>query len=883
MAEEKNKKQTQKKGKPLPGAHFAPARNRLLVKQLPYFEFEENEKSPFYRTHLLEDGAMGVCWKAPVPPSYSYDEGHMQTIRELQTFLENLPAEYEAQIIITSHNNLEDKMKRYLEASPPKERAKILRHSRAEKMLDAGLNGYQVAMGRYSMLRDTYMIITMRSPEAYAEYGLFKLLFQSLESVANFVVSHFGVTIPTLMNVISNSMKNTMSEFQEAIVSVESTLDGMFNLERMSLEELKKHYWTAYAPSFKEPGQKVTIDPQRAFKDQILPLPIEHDTDMVRIGYDYHGTVMLAMMPDAIYPDYLGILRRTLPTQYTFFTNIKQANQTVEKAGLTINAALRERVSTMFSKEESQIVSQEASEVKLRMVNGRRIMYIQLGIIVHGYSRREVEENMLRINSNFKKLSVVPDIERSMSLQAMTYSWPLVFRFNYTRPFARTRRVLSDDLSELVPVHSHWAGHESPQSIYANRDGEVVFFDHTSNDFVNWHYAITGTSGSGKSFAVTDLTLQLFAAGIKKQYLMTIKDDYDRFAETMGKLIVIDLDNQAACINPFAGEMTKHRLQQWTTALDLMLAGGGSHEAGREEARLNEQIIQFAYELVPEGDVLRPTWIKEAFTRFPYTTTEQRQVGYEAAEVVGSYCSDGMYGKLFDGPPSITEKDGLVVFNLQNVLSEKISDVIINAIFTMLDNVMYTGDRSERKHLLVDEMISMVTAKGGQTVASQLKRAFRTYRSLNCMCGIATQNEEDLTSEVGQAIIGNITKRLILKPRREMIPMLMQSLGLKSDRHSEYIASLDTKPGFYSEFYLMSPHGEVVCRLLTDKLTYALATTTPDDVAELTRLTRENGGDKWQAALKFAQLYPNGVRIAQAAKQARQGKNPTGDTKQEVA
>src|SRR5690606_28940820 len=153
-----------------------------------------------------------------------------------------------------------------------------------------------------------------------------------------------------------------------------------------------------------------------------------------------------------------------------------------------------------------------------------------------------------------------------------------------------------------------------------------------------------------------------------------------------------------------------------------------------------------------------------------------------------------------------------------------------------------------------DEMISMVTAKGGQTVANQLKRAFRTYRSLNCMCGIATQNEEDLTSEVGQAIIGNITKRLILKPRREMIPLLMQSLGLRSERHSEYIASLDTKPGFYSEFYLMSPHGEVVCRLLSDKLTYALATTTPDDVAELNRLARELGGDRWKAAIKFSHL-----------------------------
>jgi type IV secretory pathway VirB4 component len=183
----------------------------------------------------------------------------------------------------------------------------------------------------------------------------------------------------------------------------------------------------------------------------------------------------------------------------------------------------------------------------------------------------------------------------------------------------------------------------------------------------------------------------------------------------------------------------------------------------------------------------------------------------------------------------------------------------------MLDNVMYMGDRKERKHLLVDEMISMISAQGGDAVGNQVKRAFRTYRSLNCMCGIATQNEDDLNTDVGQAVIGNVTKRIMLMPKKEMIPMLMQALSLRSERHEANLASLETKPGFYSEFYLMSPHGEVVCRLLTDKLTYALATTTPDDTGEIQRLYNENGGDYWRAAVDFSEMYPNGVRAAMAA------------------
>ena len=847
-----------------------PIRPHQIGNQLPYFEFDDDEKSRLHRVHLLKDGALGVCWKTPVPPSYSHDDGHLQTINELRTFLEAFQADYECQVIITTHNNLVDKMRQYLDSGASSERAQILRHARAEKLLEAGFSGYQVSEQGFSMLRDTYMIITLRAPDFVDQLGLIGQIsnglywgMASVVSVLPMFEKKFEKKVGTFLK---KFLKVQMADFQEVLTSAESTLTSMFDVERMSLEEIKEHYWTAFCPSYREPGQKVTVDANQDFAHQVFPMPIENEFEVIKIGNDYHGVIMMAMMPDQVDVDYLGVIRRTLATQHTVFFNIALGRQATEKLNLTLKAEVKKRMSSFLNKEEAEISGQEASEVKGKLFHGRKIMYTMLGIIVHGYSKQDVEDRLLRLNSNFKKLSVVPDVEKSMTLQAISYSWPLVWRNQFTQPFARTRRVLSDDLADLVPIHGHWQGHKNAQAVYINRDGEITFFDHTSNDFVNWHYAITGTSGSGKSFAVVDLTLQLFAAGIDKQYLLTIKDDYDRFAKTMGKLVIIDLDSQDACINPFGGAISKHRLQQWSTAVELMLQKGGEDETGREEQRLVEQVVQFAYELVPEGDVLRPTWIREAFYKFPYISEEQRAIGMQDAEEIGSFCEDGIYGKLFDGWPTVTDDDRLVVFNLQNVLSEKISDVIIFSVFTMLDNIMYMGERAHKKHLLVDEMISMVSAKGGQAVANQLKRAFRTYRSLNCMCGIASQNEEDLTTEVGQAIIGNITKRMILKPRREMIPMLMESLSLRSERHRLNIQSLETKPGFYSEFYLVSPHGEVVCRLLTDRLTYALATTTPDDVVELERLRQENGDDWWQATLAFAQKYPHGVRAYKAAK-----------------
>lgn len=857
---------------------YSPLRPNQIGEQLPYFEFNEDKTSPLYRAHLLKDGGMGMCWKCPVPASYSYDNGHAHTINEWRTFLESLPQGYEAQMIITSHNNLTKQMQDYLAKTPDLARAQLLRQSRAEKIVDAGQRGYAVSERGYTRLRESYMVITLRSPEQTNKLGFLATLVDALFQAVNTIFNVFQLDLSQFAGrLVEDLVRANFAEFREAVMSAENNLSDMFELHRMTREELKEHYWQAYCPSFKDPGQKVGLDPLLEFSNQVFPLPLENEHHIIKLGGDYHGAILMAMMPDSVMPDFLGTIRRTLVGQTTVFCNFSSANQTLEKVQLTLSAALRKRIASAFNREEADAFAEEASQTKHRLFSGRKIIYTMVGVLVHGRSPEQVEDDLLKLNAVFKKLSVVPDVEKSMALQALSYSWPLAWRKEFSAPFARTRRVLTDDIADLLPYHGHWGGHgrpftrqerNEPQAVYVNRDGEITFFDHTSNDFMNWHYAITGTSGSGKSFAVTDLTLQLFAAGVEKQYLMTIKDDYDRFGETMGKLIIIDVDRKDVCINPFTGEINKHRLQQWSTALELMIQKG-DFSITRVEQRLIEQIVQYAYDIVPPDDVLRPTWIQQAFQKFPYADTASREAGMNMSRELGSYCESGIYGHLFDGKPSFTDKDKMVVFNLQNVLNEKISDVIINALFTMLDNVMYSGDRGEKKHLLVDEMVSMIASKGGQAVANQLKRAFRTYRSLNCMCGIASQNEEDLTTEVGQAIIGNITKRIVLKPRREMIPLLMQSLHLKSERHSGNIASLETRPGYYSEFYLMSPHGEVVCRLIPDRLTYALATTTPDDVAEIRRLRDDLNGDWWGATVEFAKRYPHGVRAARAAAQVR--------------
>src|SRR5690606_24690961 len=136
-------------------------------------------------------------------------------------------------------------------------------------------------------------------------------VFQSMAFLASVIP---GMKMSMFDGFLGQMVKNAMGEFQEALISAESTLSSMFDIHRMSLEEIKQHYWQAYAPSYREQGQKVVVDPYVPFDEQLFPLPLEHDNDLIKIGNDYHGVLMLAMMPDAVGPDYLGEIRRTLPT-----------------------------------------------------------------------------------------------------------------------------------------------------------------------------------------------------------------------------------------------------------------------------------------------------------------------------------------------------------------------------------------------------------------------------------------------------------------------------------------------------------------------------------------------------------------------------------------
>ena len=70
---------------------------------------------------------------------------------------------------------------------------------------------------------------------------------------------------------------------------------------------------------------------------------------------------------------------------------------------------------------------------------------------------------------------------------------PLNFDYTYEKFIRRTKRLLSDNLSDMVPLYGSFRGTKTPATLYVNRRGEPVCIDFFDSD-INPHGLLIGSS-----------------------------------------------------------------------------------------------------------------------------------------------------------------------------------------------------------------------------------------------------------------------------------------------------------------------------------------------------------------------------------------------------
>src|SRR6267378_973481 len=334
--------------------------------------------------------------------------------------------------------------------------------------------------------------------------------------------------------------------------------------------------------------------------------------------------------------------------------------------------------------------------------------------------------------------------------------------------------ILSGQAADFVPIETPWTGtHDGkPAFLTRTREGTFLRFDPFSRELSNGNILVTGKTGSGKSFLIKQLLLQLQVLN-PRIAIVTKGADYRALVELLGgqyreislrtKLVKNAWDLQGNSVEPDSAQIVALKLNRWT--------GEGVY------AQL------FDRETSPE---------------------------FEKAEDIICYDIDG----LKESP----ELQTAVAFTIARAIDQQIGR-------------KDTGGTLRPTIAVFDEVWAMLA---DPVLGAQILNAFRTARKRYGAIIAASQGIEDFvgTGEsphtVGLAILQNTEAKFICAQLGEL-SRLRDVLHL-SEPAVEAVKELRNVPGHFAESYVLvgnQPESSTVIQLTATPFDYWASTSNP--------------------------------------------------------
>ena len=235
------------------------------------------------------------------------------------------------------------------------------------------------------------------------------------------------------------------------------------------------------------------------------------------------------------------------------------------------------------------------SVIRETFSSGHKIIYPRIHFIVSGDSKDKCEASIANILNMLSRMGCEGLKEEIIGASLFLSCLPLCFDHSFERFIKRTRRMISSNLADMLPLYGSVKGTQSPAQVYLNRRGEPVFWDFFDSN-TNPHAIIIGASGAGKSFFVNDFILQ--NARLDSHFFVLDKgDSYRKLCQILGgQYIRFELNNPVT-INPFLKEPDPEHMSFLVTVLSEMCSGGDDRERlFREQESVLQKAVAASYE-----------------------------------------------------------------------------------------------------------------------------------------------------------------------------------------------------------------------------------------------------------------------------------------------
>ncbi|QTA78504.1 Putative Type IV secretion system protein, TraC-like [Desulfonema limicola] len=379
-------------------------------------------------------------------------------------------------------------------------------------------------------------------------------------------------------------------------------------------------------------------------------------------------------------------------------------------------------------------------------------------------------------------------------------------------------------IAEFIPSQADWKGTPDPALFLVSRRGQLIGLDLFSSN-TNYNCAISAASGSGKSFFSQYLIISYLRMGATIR-IIDVGRSYMKMCKIFnGDYIEFTKDKKAnLCINPFS---IVADIKQDMQMLLPMLEKMAKPKMGCDDYELSvlREAITRAYEKYGED-----TTVAKVSEVLLEKKDERRN---NLGQALQNYGPDGEYGRWFEGKSTLKSSDvPLQILELEELNSDKhLRAIVLMYIIYQTTQTMYFGDRHQKKLIIIDEAWDLFGGDEGAGAASFIQTCYRRARKYNGSVITITQSVKDYyMNDSTEAMLANAAFWFFLHQKEEEISQVVADNRLTlSDFMVEYIKSVHTITGKYSEVYIKTDDSGGIGRLFVDPFTYALFTTNPGE------------------------------------------------------
>jgi conjugal transfer ATP-binding protein TraC len=425
--------------------------------------------------------------------------------------------------------------------------------------------------------------------------------------------------------------------------------------------------------------------------------------------------------------------------------------------------------------------------------------------------------------------------ETYLHLPSFLASLPLLLADGLASDLKRMKRfrtVLSSNVASMAPMQGEYVGGHIPHLLFVGRRGQPQFWSPFQNSAGNHNVAIAGKSGSGKSVLLQDLTASFAGVGAKT---IVIDDgrSFEHMAKALGGRFTEFRLSSGISINPFRmidpdmSQSDEDYLVDCMAMLKAIIA-----QMARFEDRLNDterglidQAVNRVWEQFGRDGTIDAIIEALGDTGHPY--------GQDLGTALLPFASSGTFGRFFLGDNNLDLSADLTVFELSDLATRpELRGVVLTSIMFVASHTMRKIDRSIPKALLIDEAWQML--KGG-AMADFVETYSRTCRKYGASLITATQSINDYyKSEGSRAALENSDWFLILQQKAETISDFRKSDRFEMDNYTDaLLRSLKRNGTEYSDVFIRGPDTQAVCRLVLDRFSGTLYSSSPDVFARI--------------------------------------------------